>query len=489
MINFKYFMLRKFLLSVFVFMAMPAPAQHLVLLHTNDTHSQLDPASDGLGGVLRRKTLIDSIRFAEPNVILVDAGDVVQGSLYYSIYKGEAERKMLNALGYDIVILGNHEFDSGMDKLAQEWKQVDADLISSNYKLENTPLKGMFKPYALRKAGDKKVGFIGINLDPKGMISDNVSSGVEYLDGIKSANALAWYLKNVEGADLVVALTHVGYDEVAPPTPSDLLLAANSENIDIIVGGHSHTMVGPSMGSSGEWLVPNVVGDTVVIAQAGSLGKFMGKIDIDFDDKKIRTELLPIDARYDNRADLLLKEELDKYRNGIDSVVNVVLTTLDTDMPQGGVLMRNWVGDIVYALSKDVFESAVDFAVVNKGGLRNSLKKGPLTKGMIMTLMPFDNKLVVLEISGRDLKEAVPVMKDRYVNCVSKGFDFNNIDESKVYRFVTIDYLADGGDYMEPFTRAKVVESSPMRLDDAGVDDIRKHASDEISIFDNKSRL
>ena len=142
-----------------------------------------------------------------------------------------------------------------------------------------------------------------------------------------------------------------------------------------------------------------MVGDTVVIAQAGSLGKFMGKIDIDFDDKKIRTELLPIDARYDNRADLLLKEELDKYRNGIDSVVNVVLTTLDTDMPQGGVLMRNWVGDIVYALSKDVFESAVDFAVVNKGGLRNSLKKGPLTKGMIMTLMPFDNKLVVLELA------------------------------------------------------------------------------------------
>ncbi|MCM1021375.1 MAG: bifunctional metallophosphatase/5'-nucleotidase [Muribaculum sp.] len=472
-----------------IVVSLPVWAQHAVILHTNDTHSQIDPADDGMGGVLRRKAFIDSVRLAEPNVILVDAGDVVQGSLYYSIYKGEVERKVMNALGYDIMILGNHEFDSGMEKLAQEWKLLNAELISSNYDFSQTPLAGMFKHYTTRTVDNKKIGFFAINLNPEGMISESVSQGLKCTDGLKAANAMAWYLKNIENADLVVALTHVGYSDPVPPTPSDVEIAQQTENIDIIIGGHSHTRVGPGSNDGNLWKMTNLAGDTVLIAQTGSLGKHIGKIDVDFANKTINQKLLPIDVRYDNRVDPILKHELETYKQGIDSIVNVVLTTLDTDMPQGAPIMRNWLADIVYSVGNSLFETRADFAVINKGGLRHSLQKGSLTKGMIMTLMPFDNKLVLLEITGRELKRALPLMEQRSVNCVSKGFDFKKIDDSKLYKVITIDYLADGGDYMEPFKKAKRLKSSALRLDDAVAGYLKNNKGKPDGGFDTTIRL
>ncbi len=466
-----------------------APAQNVVVLHTNDTHSQIDPTDDNQGGVLRRKALVDSIRLAEPNVILVDAGDAVQGSLYYSIFKGEVERKVMNALGYDYMILGNHEFDSGMEKLAEEWKLLDAELLSTNYDFNQTPLAGLFKQYTVKNIDDKKIGFLAINLDPKGMISGNVASGLVCYDGLKAANAMAWYLKNVEKVDKVIALTHVGYSDPAPPTPSDLDIARKTENIDIIIGGHSHTEVGPDSHDNAIWKVPNLIGDSVTIAQTGSRGRLLGRIDIDFDLNTVKTSLLPVDSRYDDRLDPVLQTELSGYRQGIDSIVNVVLTTLDTDMPQGDIIMRNWLGDIVYSVGCDIFNNVPDFAVINKGGLRQSLHKGPLTKGMIMTLMPFDNKLILLEITGKDLKRALPLMKQRNVNCVSRGFDFNDISDDKTYRIVTIDYLAQGGDYMEPFTHAKVLQRSSLRLDDAVAGYLKSHPAKPVGGYDLKIRL
>lgn len=469
--------------------AVTVQAQHLVVLHTNDTHSQIDPTADDQGGILRRKALIDSIRLAEPNVLLIDAGDVVQGSLYYSIYKGEVERKAMNALGYDIMILGNHEFDSGMEKLAEQWKLLDSELLSSNYDFSATPLAGMFHPYTIRKVGDKKIGFIAINLDPDGMISKSVSEGLVCLDGLKAANALAWYLKNVEKADMIVAITHVGYDSPVPPTPSDVELASKTDNIDIIIGGHSHTEVGPEAKDAPAYKMPNLAGDSVLIAQTGSLGRKLGRIDIDLSTKKSSSALLPVDSRYDNRLDPTLKNELLAYRQGIDSIVNVVLANLDVDMPQGGTVMKNWLGDIIYSVGSDLFGAKPDFAVINKGGLRHGLAKGPLTKGMIMTLMPFDNKLILLEISGKDLLEAIPLMKQRNVNCVSKGFNFNKISSDKKYKVVTIDYLANGGDYMQPFTRAEVLETSSVRLDDAVSDYLRSHPAKPEKGYDTTIRL
>ena len=172
-------------------------AQHLVILHTNDTHSQIDPDADGMGGVLRRKVLIDSVRKAQPNVLLVDAGDAWQGSLFFTLFDGEVEQKMLNALGYDIQILGNHEFDNGMEALARKYQAATPTRLSTNYDFRETPLDSMFVPYVIREIDNRKVGIIAINIDPKGLIDPANCIGLKYENGVEKANATAWFLKNI----------------------------------------------------------------------------------------------------------------------------------------------------------------------------------------------------------------------------------------------------------------------------------------------------
>ena len=138
--------------------ALASVAGNLVILHTNDTHSAIDPDDKGLGGIVRRKVLTDSVRASQPNVLLVDAGDAVQGTLYFTLYDGEVERRLMNELGYDIQILGNHEFDNGMERLAAQWRQLNAQRLSSNYDFRGTPLDSVFKPYAIKEYDGKKIG-------------------------------------------------------------------------------------------------------------------------------------------------------------------------------------------------------------------------------------------------------------------------------------------------------------------------------------------
>lgn len=152
-------------------------SDHLVILHTNDTHSSIDPDRHDNGGIARRKVVIDSVRNARTNVMLVDAGDAVQGSLYFTIFGGEVERALMNELGYDIRILGNHEFDRGMDKLAKEWGQVTADRLSTNYDLTGSTLQGLFVPSVIKEVAGHKIGFIGLNLNPIGIISADNCQG------------------------------------------------------------------------------------------------------------------------------------------------------------------------------------------------------------------------------------------------------------------------------------------------------------------------
>ena len=147
-----------------------ACAEDLVILTTNDTHSQIDPDFDGKGGILRRKALIDSVRSVEKNVLLVDAGDIVQGTLYFSLYGGAVEYPLLDSLGYDISVLGNHEFDNGIDSLAYRQNALKVTRLSANYGLTETKLNGHYLPYIIKEYGGKRFGIMGINLNPEGMI-------------------------------------------------------------------------------------------------------------------------------------------------------------------------------------------------------------------------------------------------------------------------------------------------------------------------------
>lgn len=462
---------------------------NLVILHTNDTHSQIDPNDKDQGGILRRKVLIDSVRGAEPNVLLVDAGDAVQGTLYFTLYKGEVERKMMNALGYDIQILGNHEFDNGMESLAEQWKLVNAEKLTSNYDLRGTALEDLFKPYTIKRYGDKSVGVIALNLDPLGMIAADKSEGVVYLDAVKAANALAWYLKNVEHVDAVVAVSHVGYDTENPPTPSDLDIARNSEDIDVIIGGHSHTLINPDSDKTPEYKVLNAVGDSVLVVQTGSRGVNLGMVTLDLESGNSSYRLLPVDSRLDDRIDSDAKALLDPYRQGVDSLMNVKIGRMAQEMPHSSDLILNWVADVMLEMGRELSDRSVDLAIVNKGGIRRGLPKGDITKGMVMTMLPFDNSLVVMDIKGSDLADGFEVMDYRGGDGVSRGFDYKKIDPDKVYRLATIDYLANGGDYMEPLTRGKVVAKSHDRLDEIMMSYLEKNKKKTIKYTDGAKRM
>lgn len=467
--------LKRILLSLFVVILLcPAlSAERLVILRTNDTHSQIEPTDKGFGGIMRRKALVDSVRKANKNVMLVDAGDMVQGTIYFTLYGGEVEAKLMNALGYDIQILGNHEFDNGVGGLYKFFNKLNADKISTNYDFGTTPLAGIFKPYVIREFDGKKIGFIAINLDPSGMIAAKNSKGITYLDGIKAANSTAWHLKHNEKCDLVIALTHIGYKEDG--LICDEQLAKESEDIDIIIGGHSHTKIDPSNPDSPAWIINNAVGKPVLVTQCGKSGVDIGEIDIDLDTFEKDYKLLPVDSRYDKSADSTLTAILEPYRAGVDAYYKSKIGKTE-GLKKDDWSLVNWMADFILGEGRRLTDRKVDLAITNKGGVRADMPAGNVTKGTILQIFPFDNRAVVIEMTGQQLQDALDIMARRGGDGVSANVDIKMagnpafcqkilidgkpIDKNKIYNVATIDYLAGGGDYMAPMKGCKVIAES-----------------------------
>lgn len=470
---------RLFVASVLAAMCItPAAAEKLVMLHTNDTHSQIEPfEEDDLGGVARRKVLIDSVRAAEPHVLLIDAGDAVQGSLFFTIFGGEVEERLLNALDYDIRILGNHEFDNGIDSIGHWMRMSNADLISTNYDMRGARIGEIFKPYTIKRVGDRRIGFIGINRDPEGLARVGTYDGVKYKDAIEAANAAAWWLKNIEHVDAVVAVTHIGY-KVADDI-DDVTLARKSRDIDVIIGGHSHTTIDPATKEGREMgHVVNAAGDTVLIAQTGKGARNLGVVEIDLETLKPTSRYLKVDKRLDARVNRDLTAVIDAFRTGVDSLNAVRVATSAVPLEQGSPELLNYVSDFVLERGRELVpDGKVDLAMMNRGGLRRSLPKGDISEGQIIMMMPFYNYIDVIDIKGTDLLDAFDVTAVAGGQGISSNvryaanpkakkasnitIDGKPIDPNRTYRLATIDYLSNGGDYMKPLTKGKRVAQSP----------------------------
>ena len=449
----------------------------LVILHTNDTHSQIDPGSDNLGGVMRRKAIIDSVRGAEKNVLLVDAGDAVQGTLYFYLYGGKVEQEVMNILGVETRILGNHEFDNGIDSLASVLKYSDAEMLSANYDLSKTPLEGRFKPYTIKEYNGKRIGIIGLNLDPNGIISPDNFKGLEYLPIVATANLTAEKLKKDEKVDAVIALTHIGYNPAG--LVGDSVLATNSRDIDIIIGGHSHDTIDPTTENGARRSrLKNLEGKDVLVVQTGKSGRNVGKIEINLDSLGLGAspsyELIPVTERYDNYADTKLADYLSKYSAGVDSLMTMWIGTTAHELPASSPELLDYFTDFIYDSGSEIAPK-VDLAIANKGGLRSGIPAGKFSKGQIINMLPFANYVTVLDVKGSDLAEVFDVMANTHGNGVSRnvsaeyvvsddGAKSRNvlingkpIDLEQTYRVATIDYLAKGGDYMTGLTRGNVV--------------------------------
>lgn len=451
---------------------------HLVILHTNDTHSQIEPDRHDFGGIVRRKVLVDSVRASRQNVLLIDAGDAVQGSLYYTLYDGEVERVLMNAMGYDIRILGNHEFDKGLPLLAKEWKQITGTRLSTNYDFTGTLLDSIFVTSEIRDIDGHKVGFLGINLDPHGIVFDHNYTGITYSPAIETANAEASRLRR-EGAEMVIAVTHIGYDEADPARPDDIDLAKASSDIDIIIGGHSHTIVTPSSDPNAPAAVLlNSKSRPVTVVQTGSTGTYLGHIDIDLVTKSVTPSIIKVDSRLDSRADAVFAALIAPYRHGVDSVRSLVIGNSTHTMLRKSPQLLNFFSDYVKRQAAEYApDHTIDLAIMNKGGLRADLPAGPVTRGSVIDIAPFDNRIVVLEISGKDLLDNFKVMAMQEGQGVSDNVravyspathtllgvtvDGAAIDPDRIYTLATIDYLALGGDYMEPLKNGKIIARSP----------------------------
>lgn len=263
------------LFTISVFGAKPTK---IVILHTNDTHSQVEPIeSSDAGGYARRLGVINKIRSEEKNVLLFDAGDFLQGTPYFNFYNGAVEIKAMKMMGYDAVTFGNHEFDNGMDSLVKVLKNADFPIVNANYGFFNTPLRTLVKPYKVIKKGGLRIGVFGIGVNLNGLAFQKNFEGVQLFDPLATALSTSDFLKNKLQCDLVVCLSHLGVSKL-DAAPTDYDLAAASQHIDVIIGGHSHKLL---VNETAE----NRDGKKVIIAQMGKSGMNLGRIDLTFEKK------------------------------------------------------------------------------------------------------------------------------------------------------------------------------------------------------------
>lgn len=266
----------------------------LTVLHTNDMHSHVDPfeANDrhypNQGGMSRIATLIKDIRKDEGEILLLDAGDIFQGTPYFNLFKGEVEFKLMSEMGYDAATMGNHDFDIGLDGFNKVLPNANFPFLCSNYDFSNTLLKDKTSPYKVISKKGLKIGIFGIGIELDGLVDSKLYQDTIFIDPIAKANETAKVLKHDLNCNAVICLSHLGY-EYANDKLSDQILAKETENIDLIIGGHTHTFL-----EKAETFY-NKIGKPVAVNQAGWAGLRLGRVDLFFDKKG--SQLSNMDAR------------------------------------------------------------------------------------------------------------------------------------------------------------------------------------------------
>lgn len=256
----------------------------LTILYTNDQHSRIEPFPDndpkypGQGGFAKRATLIKAIRKQEENVLLLDAGDIFQGTPYFNYYHGELEFKLMSQMGYDAATLGNHDFDLGIENILKQMPHASFPFINCNYNFADTELNGKVLPFKLFSKSGLKIGVFGIGVELEGLVPKHLYGNVKYNDPVECANSTAHHLKHNMNCDYIVCLSHLGYKYDSSKI-SDVTLVPHTKNIDLVIGGHTHTFLNEPV------ITTNSAGKQTLITQVGWAGIWLGRIDIFFSDR------------------------------------------------------------------------------------------------------------------------------------------------------------------------------------------------------------
>ena len=272
-------------LSGLTFQSCKTSQKHLTILHTNDTHSQIEPFETnhhryaGKGGVAKRAVMIEKVRKENPNTLLLDAGDIFQGTPYFNYFGGEIEFKLMSLLKYDAATLGNHDFDNSIEGFHKQLPNASFDFVCANYDFKNTILDTIVKPYKIFFKDGIKIGVFGLGIELLNIVNPNLYKETEYLDPIEITKDITRVLKENENCDLIICLSHLGYHYRNSEKVSDLKLAAATKDIDLIIGGHTHTFLAKPT------LVKNLNDENVLVNQVGAYGVNLGRVDFYLDEQ------------------------------------------------------------------------------------------------------------------------------------------------------------------------------------------------------------
>jgi 5'-nucleotidase len=267
-------------------------SKHLTILHTNDVHSYIDPfpanhpKNPNMGGVARRAALIETIRKENSNVLLLDAGDIFQGTPYFNYYGGELEFKLMSMMQYDLATIGNHDFDNGIDGLYAQLPHATFEFVSANYDFKNTVLNSHVNPYKIFNKGGIKIGVFGLGIELNGLVDKNNYKETIYNNPLEIAQDISKILKQEQKCDLVICLSHIGYKYKDEPNKiCDTKLATLTRDIDLIIGGHTHTFLDKPT------VLKNLDGKDVIVNQVGCYGLNLGRIDFYLDNDQSKSSV------------------------------------------------------------------------------------------------------------------------------------------------------------------------------------------------------
>lgn len=269
--------MRKILFIIALILCCSATAQEkITILHTNDTHSCIEPEKNGNAGVVNRALLIEELRdsLGKDNLLLFDCGDFSQGSLYYNTFKGAVEIELMNAMGYDACAIGNHEFDFGLENMARLFSMATFPVVCANYDFTGTVCEGLVKKYAVIERGDKRIGVFGLSPDPVGLVAKEYYEGIDFISPVEAANDAVAALEK-EKCDVIVCLSHLGWR--IGNEYNDERLASETAGIDIILGGHSHDYFEQPL------VYKNRDGKDVIMQQMGKNGRHLGHVTLTFE--------------------------------------------------------------------------------------------------------------------------------------------------------------------------------------------------------------
>ena len=460
----------------------------LTILHTNDFHSRFEPiskydstcsgedntAGECFGGSARLVTALEDAKARLDNYLLVDGGDQFQGTLFYTYYKGKLAAEMMNKMGYDAMTVGNHEFDDGPEVLRGFVDSVDFPVLMSNADISGEPLlsDAIMKSTIIEKNGEK-IGLIG--LTPQD--TDELASPGPNIVFTAPADAVQGEVDKLaeEGVNKIIVLSHSGYKV-------DISVAENTTGVDVIVGGHTNTLLGEMDGAEGPY--PTMVGDTAIVS-AYAYGKFLGELNVTFDDdgKVVSAEGAPLIMDASVAEDEATVDRIAEAAAPLDEIRNKVVAETSDEIVGSREMCRaeecpmgNLVADAMLDRVKD---QGIDVAISNGGGLRASIDAGEVTMGEVLTVLPFQNTLSTFQVKGSTLVEALEngasQMEEgagRFPQVSGMSFTIDpsaepgsrisdvkvggtDIDPEKVYGVVSNNYVRNGGDGYKMFVDAE----------------------------------